>query len=204
MAVEEEAAIAPPPDARVDELGVVIGTNLRRLRTKRGLSLEALARQAGVSRAMIGQIESGRSIPTIGLLWKITRALGVPFAALMGGSGGGGMSVLKADKSKVLASKDGSFRSRALFPFDSERRVEFYELTMAPHSLEEADPHAAGTTENLTVTKGAVEIIASGERAVLTPGDSVYFVADVPHSYRNLSDGESVIYLVMSYANAVG
>lgn len=204
MSVDEAAGTAVGEEPRVDELGLVIGSNLRRLRTKRSLSLEALARQAGVSRAMIGQIESGRSMPTIGLLFKITKALGVPFAALMGSGSGGGMVVLKADKAKVLSSKDGRFVSRALFPFDSERRVEFYELTLAPHTLEEAEPHAPGTTENLTVTKGVVEIIASGERAVLTPGDAVYFIADGPHSYHNLTDAEATIYLVMSYPTSVG
>lgn len=200
----EEHAVAIGPETRSDELGIAIGTNLKRLRTKRGLSLEALARLSTVSRAMIGQIEAGRSMPTIGLLFKITRALDIPFAALMGGSVGGAMTVLEAEKSKVLVSQDGSFRSRALFPFDSERRVEFYELKLKVHGLEQAEAHAAGTIENLTVAQGEVEIIAGPDRARLKPGDSVFFQADVPHSYRNLSAVESVMYLVMTYAQAVG
>jgi transcriptional regulator with XRE-family HTH domain len=191
-------------DQQVDELGTAIGVNLKRLRTKRGLSLEALARLSGVSRAMIGQIEAGRSMPTIGLLFKITRALDIPFAALMGGSGGGAMTVLPAERSKVLSSQDGAFRSRALFPFDSERRVEFYELTMKPHAFEAAEAHAPGTTENLAVAAGEVEISAGADSAILKTGDSIQFLADVPHSYRNLSDGQAVMYLVMTYANAVG
>ncbi len=202
MAIKPETA--DPVGLDGADLGASIGFNLKRLRTKQGLSLEGLARQASVSRAMIGQIEAGRSMPTIGLLFKITRALGVPFAALMGGSASGGMTVLPSEKSKVLTSRDGSFLSRALFPFDSERRVEFYELTMKPHAFEEAEPHAAGTSENLTVAKGEVEILAGLERAILKAGDSIYFQADVAHSYRNLSSGTSVMYLVMHYAHNVG
>jgi transcriptional regulator with XRE-family HTH domain len=191
-------------EAETVELGVTIGTNLRRLRTKQGLSLEALARQASVSRAMIGQIEAGRSMPTIGLLFKITRALGVPFAALMGGDVSSGMNVLRADRAKVLTSQDGNFISRALFPFDGERRVEFYELTMKPHAFEQASPHAAGTSENLTVAQGEIEITTAAESAILKPGDSIFFQADTPHSYRNLSPGVSIMYLVMNYAQNVG
>ena len=191
-------------DNETNELGQTIGSNLRRLRTKQGLSLEALARQASVSRAMIGQIEAGRSMPTIGLLFKITRALGVPFAALMGESAGSGMQVFRAAASKVLTSQDGTFISRALFPFSAERRVEFYELTMKPHAFEEATPHATGTSENLTVTKGNVEILAGDERVVLNAGDSIYFLADTAHSYRNLSAEVSIMYLVMTYAHNVG
>jgi quercetin dioxygenase-like cupin family protein len=104
----------------------------------------------------------------------------------------------------VRSSRDGSFVSRALFPFDSERRVEFYELTIKPDTIEDAEAHAPGTTENLTVSKGRVEITAGADHAILETGDSVYFQADLPHSYRNLGNGEAVLYLVMTYANAVG
>ncbi|MEP7126331.1 MAG: helix-turn-helix transcriptional regulator, partial [Byssovorax sp.] len=56
------------PEASSD-LTPVVGANLRRLRAKRGLSLERLARASGVSRAMLGQIELGQSTPTINVLW---------------------------------------------------------------------------------------------------------------------------------------
>jgi XRE family transcriptional regulator, regulator of sulfur utilization len=104
----------------------------------------------------------------------------------------------------VLTSKDGSFASRALFPYDSERRVEFYELTMQPGTLEQAEPHAPGTTENLTVAEGEVEIVAGSERSLLGAGDSVFFQADVPHSYRNAGSGKAVMFLVMTYTTMIG
>jgi transcriptional regulator with XRE-family HTH domain len=200
MSPIDPASAAPEPA----DLGGIIGPNLKRLRIGRALSLEALARLAGVSRAMIGQIEAGRSMPTIGLLWKIARALDVPFSALMGGEADAAMTVLRADRSKVLASRDGGFVSRALFPFDNERRVEFYELTMAPGALEIAEAHAPGTTENLTVAQGTVEIVAGAECHLLARGDSVYFRADVPHSYRNPGSDEAIMFLVMSYATMQG
>jgi transcriptional regulator with XRE-family HTH domain len=54
-----------------------VGGNLKQLRVARQLTLEALAAECGVSRAMLGQIELGRSIPTINLLAKIAKGLGV-------------------------------------------------------------------------------------------------------------------------------
>src|SRR5438270_12785487 len=66
-----------------EQLVPAVGANLRRLRSRRGLSLERLARRAGVSRAMLSQIELGRSAPTINSLWKVARALDVTFAALV-------------------------------------------------------------------------------------------------------------------------
>ncbi len=125
------------------DLTPVVGANLRRLRAKRGLSLEKLARASGVSRAMLGQIELGQSTPTINVLWKIARALAVPFSELITNRAAGRSTVLPADRAKMLTSHDGAFSSRALFPFDAPRTVEFYELRLlAPLlAMEQADPH---------------------------------------------------------------
>jgi transcriptional regulator with XRE-family HTH domain len=187
------------------DLPSIIGGNLRRLRTRRGHSLERLAKLSGVSRAMLGQIETGKSVPTISLLWKVAIALAVPFASLLVAQGTEGTSVLRREHAKVLASSDGKFTSRALFPFDGERRVEFYELRLAPQHRENAEAHAPGTRENLIVEQGTVEIVAGRDRPItLTEGDAILFEADVPHSYRNLGSIEAVIYLVMTYVETIG
>ncbi|MDR3519160.1 MAG: helix-turn-helix domain-containing protein [Azospirillaceae bacterium] len=187
-----------------EALEQIVGQNLRRLRVRRGLSLERLAKISTVSRAMLGQIELGRSVPTITVLWKIAKALDVPFGALTSETGHHSTAVLRVEQSKVLTSPDGAFRSRALFPFDSERKVEFYQLFLAQNAVETADPHAPGTLENLVVTTGLVEIAAGGEVHRLAPGDAILFEADLPHHYRNVGDCEASMYLVMSYIEPIG
>ena len=186
------------------DLAPVVGGNLRRLRTRRGLSLERLAQISGVSRAMLGQIELGQSAPTINVLWKIARALEVTFSALISARTQSGALVLRASESKILTSKDRSFSSRALFPFDEPRRVEFYELHLAANSIEEADAHPPGTSENLVVTAGTIEIDVAGDTHRLETGDSILFEADTPHAYRNVGRVEAVMYLLMTYAEEIG
>ena len=189
--------------AGTEGLAPIVGQNLRRLRTRRGHSLERLARISGVSRAMLGQIELGRSVPTINLLWKVARALAVPFAALINSEKSQGPVVLRSAQSKTLVSQNGAFSSRALFPFDGEHKVEFYELRLAPHTVEEAGPHPPGTVENLVVCQGSVQITAANATHGLSPGDAILFDADVPHSYSNCGDVEALMYLVMTYADQI-
>jgi transcriptional regulator with XRE-family HTH domain len=198
------AAAQPAAAGEATDLAPVVGANLRRLRTRRGLSLERLAQISGVSRAMLGQIELGQSAPTINVLWKIARALEVTFSALISARTQSGALVLRSAESKILTSKDRSFSSRALFPFDEPRRVEFYELRLAGGSVEDADAHPPGTTENLVVTAGTVEIDVAGDTHRLDTGDSILFEADTPHAYRNPGKGEAVMYLVMTYAEEIG
>lgn len=186
------------------DLSVALGHNLKRLRTRQGHSLERLAKLSGVSRAMLSQIETGKSAPTINVLWKISTALGVPFAALLDSQKVSGTVVLRRTDAKILASRDGKFTTRALFPFDGERQVEFYELRLSPLHTEKADAHAPGTIENLIVVKGELEIRAGEEPVRLQAGDAIIFEADCPHSYRNLAEGDTVAYLVMTYVQPVG
>jgi quercetin dioxygenase-like cupin family protein len=153
---------------------------------------------------MLGQIELGQSAPTINVLWKIARALEVTFSALISTRTQTGALVLRSTESKILTSKDRTFSSRALFPFDEPRRVEFYELRLAAGSVEDADAHPPGTSENLVCTAGTVEIDVGGDTHKLEAGDSILFEADTPHAYRNVGRVEAVMYLVMTYAEEIG
>src|SRR3954468_17668038 len=106
--MSSEALDLPADDARGGprELTLAGGSNLRRLRTRRGLSLDRLAQRSGVSRAMLGQIELAQSTPTIALLWKIARALGVTFSALITSKSLAGALVLRKREAKWLGSGD--------------------------------------------------------------------------------------------------
>jgi transcriptional regulator with XRE-family HTH domain len=181
-------------------LNAVIAENLHRFRKQRNLSLEEFARLTGVSRAMLGQIELGRSVPTIRVLWKIARALDLPLSNFLGGNSSEPPRVVKASEAKIISSAEGKFSSRALFPLDVNRKVEFYEVKLAGGATEEAKPHPSGTTENLVVCQGIVQIIVGSRDYTLNTGDAILFNADVPHSYRNPSDAEAGLYLVMTYA----
>lgn len=205
--VKETPPSSSPEQAHRDtsaDLAPIVGKNLRRLRTQRGLSLERLAQASAVSRAMLGQVELGKSAPTINVLWKIARALHVTFATLIDPGAEGGATVLRRQDSKLLTSHDGRFTSRALFPFDEPRRVEFYELRLAADAVESAPAHPPGTLENLVVNAGHLGIDVGGKRHELAAGDSIQFQADVEHVYRNLGTSDAVVYLVMTYARDVG
>ena len=67
------------------ELGKIIAFNLKRLRMERNLSQGQLAKEAGISKAMLSDIEKGGSNPTINTIWKIANGLNVPYTKLMDG-----------------------------------------------------------------------------------------------------------------------
>jgi transcriptional regulator with XRE-family HTH domain len=56
---------------------------LKRLRTEKGMSQTALAREAAISREYLRLLESGKSDPTVGVLQRLADALGVKVGRLL-------------------------------------------------------------------------------------------------------------------------
>ena len=177
------------------EVTSVVGDNLRRFRTRHGLSLERLAKASGVSRAMLGQIELGRSSPTINVLWKIAKALDVPLAAFVSQSSETDITILRAHRSKWLNSNNGRFATRTLSPSEAGSREELNEVRLLPQSIEEEEGHSSGCTEYVVVAKGVLEVRINSIWHRMEKGDSASFSADRSHAYRNPGSDETLFYV---------
>ncbi|WP_156680875.1 helix-turn-helix domain-containing protein [Sphingomonas profundi] len=60
-----------------------LGRNLRRLREAKGWSQEAFAHEAGIHRTYVSDIERGARNPTILIVEKLAKPLGVASAELL-------------------------------------------------------------------------------------------------------------------------
>jgi transcriptional regulator with XRE-family HTH domain len=189
---------SPGDDVGAAELGRRVAENLRQRRKARGMSLDDLARASGVSRAALSQIETCKSNPTVGVLWRIAVGLAVPFAELIGAPRSGAVLLRRAD-SQVLRSADGKFESRPLAPAGASPMVELYELHLAARSLHASEPHAPGTHEMIVVLSGGLRMRVDDETYELGAGDSIAFAADRPHSYENPAGSEARYHNVIVY-----
>ncbi len=162
------------------------------------MSLDDLARLSGVSRAQLSQIETRKTNPTVGLLWKIAVGLGVPFSELIG-EAGGSVGVLRKGQAQVLRSVDGKFESRPLAPAGATPLVELYELRLSGRATHASEAHARGTREIVVVLAGALRLHVGDERYDLAAGDSVAFPADVQHAYENPATSEARYHNVILY-----
>jgi len=60
-----------------------LANRIKVLREERGLSQEALAAKAGVSRGYLARLETGRHDPTVGTVEKLAKALRVKVTDLL-------------------------------------------------------------------------------------------------------------------------
>lgn len=178
-----------------------LAVRLHELRNQRQLTLEQLSRSSGVSRAMLWQLEQGRSAPTIKVLARVADALGVPITAFLDHEDRPQVTLLRRAEAKLLRSGDGLTVSRALFPYAGIHDVEFYELRLEEKGVESSEPHPAGTHENVYLAQGRLSMEIGDQAWSLEAGDALHFSADVRHVYRNEGPGAAVLYLVVSHPN---
>jgi transcriptional regulator with XRE-family HTH domain len=198
-AVLRKAPLPPGDDLGAAEMARRVADCLREKRKARGLSLDQLATTSGVSRAALSQIETQKTNPSLGVLWKVAVGLGIPFSELLG-SDSQTISVLRRGEAQVLRSGDGRMESRPLSPAGSCPWVELYELRLVSHAVHNSDPHAAGTREVVVVLNGQLRVSVGTDCYDLVAGDSISFLADRPHCYENVSSSEARCHDVIIYA----
>lgn len=165
-----------------DAILTLLPSRLKAARQAQGLSLDAVAKLSGVSRSMVSQIERGESSPTIATLWNLTTALQVDFAGLLEGSQTPDIEVLKADDVPTIKNVDADCSIRILSRPEDAGQNEVYDLLFEAGGSLKSSPHAAGTTEHLTIIEGKL-IIESGSSTIhISTGDTARYAADTDHA----------------------
>ena len=197
-------AMSGPDSPAGRDLGLAVGKNVERIREERNIDLAALARRTGIRPELLRSLETGNAVPSLRAVWNLATGLEVPFGRLLANTmltagGDPDFRIQHADRGRVIESSTGSFRSRVLFLEGDPRAPEVYEFTLHPGAAEEAEAHADDTFEHITMLQGTLVIRSAGKSATLHAGDTLFFRADLPHSYHNPGAEDAVAHLVMSY-----
>lgn len=176
-----------------------VGAILRSLRRQHGLSLETLSKLSGVSRAMLGQIETGKSMPTITLIWKIAKALGVPATALIAHPFESRATVIATGDTSTVFASHGLYRIRPYSHPNAPQPFDLCEIHIAPGHRETVNAFTWGTRATLIVTAGTIEMAIDGEPPTrLNSGTAVLFQADIAHSFFNPLQTDATAYLIVA------
>jgi len=169
----------------VAALTAAVAGHVRALRTARGWSLDELAGRSGVSKGMVVQIEAARTNPSVGTLVRIADAFGVTIARLLEPAEERTVRVSDAETApKLWQGSDGGF-GRLLRGMNDPSFVELWEWHFTPGERHTSENHMPGTREVLHVLEGTLTLTVDGTDHTVTAGQTIDFLADRPHTYKN-------------------
>lgn len=176
------------------DVGKRIGANLRHLRQSKGMSIDALAKQVGVSKLTLIKIEQGDANPTLSVIWKIANGLKISITTLL--SIESDVSVVHSKNGMKLMSLNEAFVVEPLF---RSHGFELYRGYLQPGSAYLSEAHQTGVMEFVTVMEGQLIVEVDGDNYHLEEYDSIRFKGDRNHKYVNPSTHITVLHFVISY-----
>jgi len=177
-----------------------LGKTIQRLRKAYNMSLGELSEQSGVAKSIISQIERNETNPTIGTVFRLSKALETTIdEVLRVDSGVNFIEHQTKSGIPILESQDGLCRLAIAGPLNLVESLQWYDFQAKPGGVLESDPHPPGTIEHLYLLKGELEVTAGEESRMLKTGEAIRFHGDRPHKLVNTgpSDAHATMVLVI-------
>lgn len=153
-----------------------LADHLRKLRTDRGLRLQELADNSGVSRATLSRIENGDVSPTAETLGRLASALALPLSQLLAPLDPDFPPLIRRTEQSLWTDTTHGFTRRALSPPSGQLKIEMIECIIEPNQhIFYDNPALPNHEHHLTLLSGALTISVDGITYSLNAGDCLRY-----------------------------
>lgn len=186
-----------------------LGEQLREARIASGLTIAQVAEATGLSSGYISQVERDLANPSIGAINRIAAAVGSRMSTFFSDgvdpdnrgaqreNEGIPTQIVSRDRRKGLTYPGSNVRHELLTP--SLQRALQILMIRAPVGTTHGDETISHEGEECgIVLTGVMELDVDGEVFTVEAGDSVYFDASKPHSWRSAGPDELEVIFVMT------
>lgn len=179
-----------------------VGGRIRDERSRRGLTLESLARTAGVSKGLLSKIENFRAVPSLPVLASLARALDLDLAALVADvevRPRQPFLLVRHGEAKAVRREAAQGLRYLALPAAECGGVQFQSFTLQLEPGCRRDPCTTDGDEFLLGMRGTITLTIGDEELALHPGDALYFDGRLPHAPANRGRSPAemlVVYLI--------
>jgi len=167
--------MSPDSEDAAAELPAV-APQLRAMRRRSGLTLEAVARRAGLSPAHLSRLETGRRQPSLPMLLLLARIYGTTVSELLGETSSQQDPVIRGDRMEAAESEGWAYWRAG----GSGRAMQALRVQV-PFGVQSDVVRVHPGEEWLYVVEGKLGLTVGESRYVLDAGDSAHFDSLVPH-----------------------
>ncbi|MET8569265.1 XRE family transcriptional regulator [Streptomyces sp. NPDC004783] len=165
-----------PPEGPAEAVPSVVAPQLRALRRRAGLTLEAAARAAGLSPAHLSRLETGQRQPSLPMLLALARVYGTTVSALLGETAVDRDAVVRAADMEPTVAGGWTYWQAG----GSGRGMQALRVRV-PHGTQGDIVRVHPGEEWLHVLRGRLRLRLGDAVHVLGPGDGAHFDSLTPH-----------------------
>jgi len=162
-----------------------IGQRIKQFRTKKGLTLQALAKKTNLVQSYLSKLENSKKAPPISTLIRLAKVLDLSLSELLGETAEmRTTSFVKKNDLEQIVVRDGSlfgYSYRALAVSFGGKHMEPYVLTL-PAKSEKRPLFQHDGEEIIFGLEGQIKFFVGDKEFLIEEGDCLYFRADIPHS----------------------
>ncbi|KOG29302.1 helix-turn-helix domain-containing protein [Streptomyces resistomycificus] len=170
------SAAEPGPTAGPDEVVPAVAPQLRALRRRASLTLEAAARAAGLSPAHLSRLETGQRQPSLPMLLGLARVYGTTVSELLGETAPGRDAVVRADDMEPTAAGGWTY-----WPAGAPGRGMQALRVHVPYGSQGDIVRVHPGEEWLYVLEGRLRLRLADTTHLLAARDSAHFDSLTPH-----------------------
>ncbi len=189
-------------DPGSNDLEQIIAARAREHRTLKGLTISALAREVGISKAMLSKIEHAQTSCSLSILKRLAAALEIPVTALFRGADADREAVYTPSGAGALIIRRGSHVGhlyRLLGALRGEhKRLEPLLCTLT-ESSEVFPVFQHSGTEFIYMLEGVMVYVHGDARYEMKAGDSLVFDGEGPHGPETLVQLPVVFLTITAY-----
>ncbi|MDP4822479.1 MAG: XRE family transcriptional regulator, partial [Aestuariivirgaceae bacterium] len=162
------------PGGAEGEMSDTLGKTIQRLRKAYNMSLGELSEQSGVAKSIISQIERNETNPTLGTVYRLSKALDTTIDEVLREEDTSGSFLEHQARPAVpiLESEDGLCRLAIIGPLNLVETIQWYDFRAQAKGVLESDPHPVGTIEHLYVIAGTLDVTVGEETRSIKSGEA--------------------------------
>ena len=173
------------------------GSRIRTYREKLDMSVYDLATKSGIDEKLVNAIEKGEVMPALGVLTKLSRALGQRLGTFMDDQFKPDPIITRAaDLEAAKVAGEGTnalgYASHSLALGKPDRHMDPFRIEFAADGVDSVSSHEG--EELIICIAGEVELTYGNEKTVLKPGDTAYYNSVVRHGLKALGGRPASIY----------
>ena len=177
-----------------------VGSRIRMYRERLDMSVYDLAQKSGIDEKVINAIEKGQVLPALGVLTKLSRALGQRLGTFMDDQFKPDPIITRAkDLEARKVAKEGTnelgYASHSLAIGKPDRHMDPFRIEFAADGVDEVSSHEG--EELIICLAGEVELTYGNDKSILKPGDTAYYNSVVKHGLRAVGGKPASIYGVV-------